>query len=285
MAAFEIATASANDVRLIMSWANDEGWNPANTDSIAFHAMDPCAFLMGHLAGEPVACISVARYGTGFGFLGCYIARPQVRGKGYGIQLWRAGVARLTGDNPGRNVGLDGVVAQQANYAKSGFRLAWHNVRHEGAPPSIKPPAGVTLVDARSLPFDKLAAYDRRFFPAARDSFLAPWISAPERAAMAAVKDGAIVGFGVIRVAITASRIGPLYGASPEIAAALVSALGEAMPGRPVAIDVPDINKRGVTLAVAMGLTPAFATARMYTGPDPEIDYTGFYGVTSLELG
>src|SRR5260221_3780415 len=40
MAAFEIATASTNDVRLIMSWANDEGWNPANTDSIAFHAMD-----------------------------------------------------------------------------------------------------------------------------------------------------------------------------------------------------------------------------------------------------
>jgi hypothetical protein len=285
MAAFEIATASANDVRLIMSWANDEGWNPANTDSMAFHAMDPCAFLMGRLDGAPVACISVVRYGADFGFLGCYIARPQVRGKGYGIQLWRAGMARLTGDSPGRNVGLDGVVTQQGNYAKSGFRLAWNNVRHEGAPPSIKPPAGVTLVDARSLPFDKLAAYDRRFFPEARDSFLAPWITAPERAALAAVNDGAIMGLGVIRAAVTASRIGPLYGASPEIAAALVGALAGAMPGRPVAIDVPEINERAVTLAIGMGLKPAFATARMYTGPNPEIDYAGFYGVTSLELG
>ena len=281
MAGFEIATASADDVRLIMSWAKDEGWNPANTDWIAFHAMDPGAFLMGRLAGEPVACISVVRYGTSFGFLGCYIARPQVRGKGYGIQLWRAGMARVAD----RNVGLDGVVAQQDNYRKSGFGLAWNNVRHEGAAPSAKPPAGVALVDARSLPFDRLAAYDRRFFPEARDSFLAPWITAPERAAMAAVKDGDIVGFGVIRAAVTASRIGPLYGASPEIAVALASALGAAMPGKPVAIDVPEINQKAVTLALGMGLKPAFATARMYTRADPVIDYAGFYGVTSLELG
>jgi Acetyltransferase (GNAT) domain/Acetyltransferase (GNAT) family len=285
MAGFEIATASADDVRLIMSWANDEGWNPANTDSIAFHAMDPCGFLVGRLDGEPVACISVVRYGAGFGFLGCYIARPRVRGQGYGLQLWRAGMARLTGGNAGRNVGLDGVVAQQANYARSGFRLAWNNVRHEGAPASATSPPGVALVDACRLPFDKLAAYDRRFFPAARDSFLAPWITAPERAALAAVKDGAIVGFGVIRAAVTASRIGPLYGASPEIAAALVNALAAAMPAGPVAIDIPEINKQAVALAVAMGLKPAFATARMYTGPTPEIDYAGFYGVTSFELG
>jgi len=88
--AFEIATASADDVVRVMEWANDEGWNPANTDRFAFHAMDPGAFLMGRLDGEPVVCISVVRYGAGFGFLGCYIARPAVRGKGYGIQIWNA---------------------------------------------------------------------------------------------------------------------------------------------------------------------------------------------------
>ncbi len=129
----------------------------------------PAAFLIGRLDGEPQACISVVKYGAGFGFLGFYIARPAVRGKGYGIQVWRAGMARLQG----RNVGLDGVVAQQGNYKKSGFRLAWNNIRHEGAPPSPKPPAGVTCVDARSIGFGRLAAYDRRFFPEARDSFLA----------------------------------------------------------------------------------------------------------------
>ena len=278
---FEIATASADDVLRIMGWAKDEGWNPANTDWMAFHAVDPGAFLIGRLDGEPVVSISVTRYGPGLGFLGCYIARPVVRGKGYGIQIWNAGMKRLEG----RNVGLDGVPAQQANYKKSGYRLSWNNARHEGvlsATPSV--PAEVSLVDARSIPFHKLAAYDRRFFPEARDSFLAPWITAPERTALVALKDGEIAGFGVIRAAVTGARIGPLYAASPEIAAALIGKLAAAMPGQ-VAVDVPYFNLPAKRLAEQLGLQPAFETARMYTGPDPAFDRAGLFGVTSFELG
>jgi hypothetical protein len=278
---FEIATASADDVRRIMDWAKDEGWNPANTDWVAFHAVDPGAFLFGRLDGEPVVSISVARYGASFGFLGCYIARPVVRGKGYGIRIWNAGMKRLEG----RNVGLDGVPAQQANYRKSGYRLSWNNARHEGvlsATPSVL--AGVSFVDARGIPFDKLAAYDRRFFPEPRDSFLAPWITAPERTALVALKDGEIAGFGVIRAAVTGARIGPLYAASPKIAAALIGKLAAAMPGQ-VAVDVPYFNEPAKRLAEQLGLKPAFETARMYTGPDPAFDRAGLFGVTSFELG
>lgn len=281
MATFEIETASADDVRRIMAWAGDEGWNPANTDALAFHVSDPGGFLIGRLGRESVACISVVRYGAGFGFLGCYIARPIVRGKGYGIQIWRAGMERLSG----RNVGLDGVVAQQGNYAKSGFRLAWNNIRHEGVPPAVAPPAGVTLVDPRSLPFDRLAAYDRRFFPEARDAFLAAWIALPERRSLVAVKDGNIVGFAVLRSSAAAARIGPLYGDTPEIAASLVSALAAFQQGKPVAVDIVEINKAAPRLAAQLGLKPSFEVARMYTGDNPAVDYAGWYGVTSLELG
>jgi hypothetical protein len=280
MADLEIATASADDVARIMDWAKDEGWNPANTDRFAFHAMDPGAFLMGRQDGEPVVCISVVRYGAGFGFLGCYIARPSVRGKGYGMRIWDAGMKRLAG----RNVGLDGVPAQQANYRKSGFRLAWNNARHEGVPAVAPTPAGVTFVDARSVPFDRLTAYDRRFFPEARDSFLAPWITVAERVALVALKDGEVAGFGVVRAAVTASRIGPLYASSPGIAAALIGRLAAAMPG-PIAVDIPDFNGPGMQLAEQLGLKPAFETARMYTGPDPAIDRSGLFGVASFELG
>ena len=279
--AFEIVTASADDVLRIMDWAKDEGWNPANTDWVAFHAVDPGAFLIGRLDGEPVVSISVTRYGAGLGFLGCYIARPVVRGKGYGIQIWNAGMKRLEG----RNVGLDGVPAQQANYKKSGYRLSWNNARHEGVLSATPPvPVGVSLVDARSLPFDRLAAYDRRFFPEVRDSCLAPWSTAPERASLVALKDGEIAGFGVIRAAVTGARIGPLYAASPEIAAALIGKLAAAMPGQ-VAVDVPYFNEPAKRLAEQLGLQAAFETARMYTGPDPAFDRAGLFGVPSYELG
>lgn len=278
---FEIAVGSADDVQRMAQWADAEGWNPGKTDAHAFFAADPGGFLIGRLDGEPQACISVVKYGQGFGFLGFYIARPAIRGKGYGIQIWRAGMARLAG----RNVGLDGVVAQQGNYKKSGFRLAWNNIRHEGPAPAIPAPAGATLVDARSLAFDKLATYDRTFFPEARDAFLASWISLPERAAMVALRDGELAGFAVMRNSVSSSRVGPLFAATPEIAGGLVSALAQKTGSAAVAIDVPDRNKAAVKLAEEMGLKPSFETARMYTGADPDVNYAGLFGVTSLELG
>ena len=281
MATFEIGVASADDVARMAEWAADEGWNPGNTDVLAFQAADPGAFLIGRLDGRPVACISVVRYGTEFGFLGFYIARTEIRGKGYGIKVWNAGMARLKG----RNVGLDGVVAQQHNYKKSGFSPAWNNIRHEGAPPAMPPPGGVTLVDARALSFDRLAAYDRRFFPESRDQFLAPWIALPERTGLVAIENGEVQGLGVIRACRAASRIGPLYAASSGIAAALVSGLATKAGATAVAIDIPDCNAPAVRLAEQMGLKPAFETARMYTGPAPAVAYAGLFGVTSLELG
>lgn len=278
---FEIAVASADDMQRMAGWAADEGWNPANTDSLAFVAADPGGFLMGRLDGEPVTAISVVKYGEALGFLGFYIARPAARGKGYGLRTWNAGMARLAG----RNVGLDGVVAQQHNYRKSGFRLAWNNVRQEGPAPDARPPAGVRLIDGRGVPFDRLAAYDRRFFPAARDAFLASWISLPERASMVAVRDGELVGLAVLRVARAAQRVGPLYAESPDVAAALVAALARKAGATTVAVDTPDINKSALALAERSGWKASFETARMYTGANPEADYAGLYGVTSFELG
>src|SRR5262249_21988221 len=129
------------------------------------------------------------------------------------------------------------------------------------------------------------AAYDRRFFPEPRDSFLAAWISLPERAAMVAVRDGALAGFAVMRTAAGPSRVGPLYAETPPIANTLIAALAGELQATAIAIDVPDVNRPAVRLAEQIGLRPAFETARMYTGRNPDVDIAGTYGVTSFELG
>ncbi|MFB7462124.1 GNAT family N-acetyltransferase [Streptomyces sp. NPDC056224] len=283
MTGFEITGASAADMEMIRGWADEEGWNPGDTDRFAFAVADPEGFLVGRLDGEPVACVSAVRYGAGFGFIGFYIARPAFRGQGYGIRLWHAAMERLEG----RLIGLDGVVEQQDNYRKSGFRPAWNNVRHEGVPQGAGEGAGagVEVVDAATLPFGQIAAYDRRFFPEARDAFLSAWTALPGRTALAAVRDGRIEGIGVIRPCSGASRIGPLYAATPGIAATLLRRLAEHAPGGLVSVDVPDANPGGVALFEGLGLVPTFEAARMYTGQAPELELAGIYGVTSLELG
>ncbi|MER6202703.1 GNAT family N-acetyltransferase [Streptomyces sp. NPDC001586] len=284
MTGFEITGASAADMELMRGWADEEGWNPGDSDRFAFAVADPEGFLLGRLDGEPVACISAVRYGAGFGFIGLYIARPAFRGRGYGIRLWDAGMERLEG----RLVGLDGVVAQQDNYRKSGFRHAWNNARYEGVPEGADDGdggAGITIVDAASLPFGLLAAYDRRFFPEPRPAFLSAWTGLPGRTALAAVRDGRIEGLGVIRPCSAAHRIGPLYAADPAVAAALLGRLAEHAPGGLVSVDVPDANPRATALLAGLGLVEVFETARMYTGPAPDLALTELFGVTSLELG
>ena len=118
-----------DEVALAIELAAAEGWNPGLNDADCFFAADADGFLVGELAGRGVGCISAVSYAGTFGFIGLYIVRPEFRGRGYGMRLWQAGMERLQG----HNVGLDGVVARQANYAKSGFRLAHRNVRYRGA--------------------------------------------------------------------------------------------------------------------------------------------------------
>ncbi|GAA4590129.1 RimJ/RimL family protein N-acetyltransferase [Actinoplanes octamycinicus] len=284
MGEFVVAPASIDDMGLLAEWATAEGWNPGTGDERIFFPVDPGAFLVGRLDGHPITSISVVRYGAGHGFLGFYLTVPDHRGRGYGLRTWQTGLDRLAG----RVIGLDGVVAQQDNYRKSGFQPAWTNLRFQGVPRLDPNTSGATLVDARGLSFADLAAYERRFVPADRDTFLALWISAPNHHALAALQDGALAGLAVRRPAAEGARIGPLYAATPEIAAQLLDALAHDEDDdrlSEIALDVPTINPAAVALAERAGLTPAFETARMYTTARPDIDVSGYYGVACLELG
>jgi ribosomal protein S18 acetylase RimI-like enzyme len=116
------------DLALALEWAAREGWNPGLHDAHCFYAADPQGFFVGEREGVPIGCVSAVRYGSGFGFLGLYIVKAEHRGQGFGLKLWRAALDHF-GD---RVTGLDGVVAQQENYRKSGFRLAFRNIRQQG---------------------------------------------------------------------------------------------------------------------------------------------------------
>ena len=271
-----------------VEWAAAEGWNPGLSDLGCFLAQAPGLFLGVETGGgveeggRLASVIAATRYGADFGFIGFYIARPEVRGQGLGMMVWQAAMARLSG----RLVGLDGVVAQQANYRKSGFSLAWNNIRFGGVP-AAPGPVGADVVEAASVPFAALAALDRSVFPAAREGFLRAWLSAPGHVALAVVRDGAVAGFGVIRPAREGHKIGPLVaedrGVAERLAAALIAQVVPA--GGSVFLDVAEPQRDAVALAEALGLTPVFETARMYTGPAPDLALPLLFGITSFELG
>ena len=270
---------TANEIGFAVDLAAAEGWNPGLRDAESFYAADPDGFLIGVLDGEPIACISAVSYEGTFGFIGLYIVAPPHRGKGYGIAIWKRAMERLAG----HNVGLDGVVAQQDNYRRSGFVLAYRNVRFEGRGGGDAPDG---LVDARAVPFDALCAYDRRAFPAARATFLRAWIDQPGAIALASVDGDSVRGYGVIRPCREGFKIGPLFADTPAIADALYRGLASRAPKEsPVFLDVPESNAAAVGLTARYGMRRVFETARMYTGAVPDVDVQRVFGVTTFELG
>jgi GNAT superfamily N-acetyltransferase len=268
----------ADEVALAIEWAAQEGWNPGCHDAACFQAADPRGFFVGELHGEPIGSISAVAYDEHFGFIGLYIVRPDCRGKGLGLRIWRHAMAYL-GE---RNIGLDGVVAQQANYRKSGFRLAHRNIRFRGVARGAESAATCSLSE---VPFNQLAEYDRQLFPAPRSNFLTAWIAQPDVVALAAIREGRIRGYGVLRKCRQGRKIGPLFADDELTGEELFTALLSRCPDEMVSIDVPENNAAAIAMAERHGMVSTFETARMYTNAPPAIPIARVFGITSFELG
>jgi GNAT superfamily N-acetyltransferase len=259
-----------------LEWAAAEGWNPGLHDAHCFY--DPQGFFLGESDGAPIGCVSAVRHGSGFGFLGLYIVKAEHRGQGFGVELWRAALEHL-GD---RMVGLDGVVAQQENYRKSGFRLAVRNIRQKGRGGGAPPPG---LTDLAAIPIEEVLRYDETAFPAQRTEFLKSWIGQPQAVGFGAVDGRRLRGYGVLRACREGFKIGPLFADDGETADRLFAGLLANAPAAPVFLDTPEANPDAIELAARYAMTPVFGTARMYKNGSPKMRLERCFGVTTFELG
>ena len=278
-----IRTMSLQDMAVAVEWAAREGWNPGLADAKCFHRADPEGFLVGEVDGSPASCISVVRYGSGFGFLGFYIVKPEFRGRGFGWKTWLAGLSHLGG----RNIGLDGVIDQQDNYRKSGFKLAHRNIRYRGTTAAVTQAGGGDLEIQRDAGRDNaLLEYDRQFFPDNRQQFIRGWCHETGHELAVAREANGVSGYGVIRPCREGYKIGPLFADSPRCAVALLHDLtGRVAAGKPFYLDVPEPNSAAMHLVDSLGMQSVFETARMYSVRDPDLPLDRLYGITSFELG
>jgi GNAT superfamily N-acetyltransferase len=280
MAGLSIRPMRPDEISIAIDWAAAEGWNPGRGDAACFATVDPEGFLIGEIAGEPAATISCVNYDPHFSFLGFYIVRKDLRGRGHGLQLWDAAIAHAGS----RVIGLDGVVAQQDNYRKSGFSFAYANVRYGGTVRSPGPRRN-DVIDLNGAPLAQIEASDATVFPAPRAAFLRSWVGAPGHVGRALIRDGALAGWGVIRPCRIGHKIGPLVADDRCAAQSVLSALLDDTRGGEVFLDVPAANPQAVALARDLGLAPVFETARMYTAPIPLLRLERVFGVTTFELG
>jgi GNAT superfamily N-acetyltransferase len=278
----EIRVMDEDGILTMLDWAAQEGWNPGEDDAPSYYAADPGGFLGCYLNNQLVSMVSAVQYGEAFGFLGFYICHPEFRRQGLGAVIWNAAMKRLEG----RTIGLDGVVEEQDNYAKSGFKLVHQNMRYSGLSDVTMPmDQRISIIGKGILP--SIIKYDRNYFPAERSAFLERWMEPmnPMRRGLYLVEEGIVRGYGVIRAARDGYRIGPMVAETPEGADLLFRALAGSAKGQMINIDLPLPNEQAVELAERYDLSPVFATARMYKGQDPNLPLDKIYSFASYELG
>jgi GNAT superfamily N-acetyltransferase len=279
MSNLQIRNLRPEEISIAVDWAAAEGWNPGLSDAACFALSDAQGFFVCEIDCKPVAIVSCVNYDDRFAFLGFYIVRAEFRGSGHGLRIWNAAIAHA---RP-RVIGLDGVVAQQDNYNKSGFQLAYANIRYGGI--VAAPPAPADIIALDEVPFGLVEADDATVFPAARSAFLRAWIRTSGHVGRALMRDGKLIAWGVIRPCRSGYKIGPLIADDRMAAEAIVQALLTSAGGGEVFLDIPAINRDAIALAESLGLKPVFETARMYTGPIAPLRIDRVFGVTSFELG
>lgn len=277
----KIITLAPQMMHIPISWAKAEGWNPGLEDALSFYAADNHGFSAGYVDDRPLACISLVNYSNLFAFLGFFIVDPEFRGMGYGRQIWNYALDRLNGIC----LGLDGVVAQQDFYRRSGFVLAHRNIRYHGI---SKRHSWDTrdIISPRDLHYHRLCDFDARHFGFHRSSFLQAWLLQKNAQARIILQDSRILAFGVIRKCFEGYKIGPLFAEDYDHAERIFQALTNSIPAdQSFYLDIPEPNIDAQRLVKAYAMNPVFETARMYKGSAPKLPLHRVFGITSFELG
>lgn len=274
-----IRNAKLEEMDFILDLAAKEGWNPGLSDGKVFYLTDPKGFFIGEVKGEKIGCISLVAYNELFGFLGFYIVKPKYRGMGLGIKLWNHAIAYAQQ----RSIGLDGVVEQQENYKKSGFKLYYQNTRFEGRGGGAR---SQKLIPLNDLPNEQILNYDSSVFGLNREKFLNLWLAMPQTFGFGFLEQGELRGYGFIRPCRNGYKIGPLFADHLEAAETIYQGLCASVKAdTPIFWDIPELNSKALSLARKNQWRSVFTTARMYRGKPPSQNLNCVYGVTTFELG
>lgn len=285
----QIRNMTRPEVDELVSWAAREGWNPGLHDADVFWATDPAAFIAAELDGEMIGGGAITAYNGEFGFMGFFIVRPAYRGQGFGHTLWHARRQRLLDRlQPGAMVGMDGVFDMQSYYAKGGFAFSHRNIRFRteiDEPPKTSKEGDQSIIPLASVPFDQLMDYDRYCFPASRSTFLKGWIAQPDARALGYMRNGELLGYGVVRRCGEGCKIGPLFANDTAVVDALYAPLAEFAVGGPLFLDAPENNPVAMAFVAQRQMVEVFGCARMYLGGFPDLAHERIFGVTTFELG
>ncbi|MBT6688131.1 MAG: GNAT family N-acetyltransferase [Bacteroidetes bacterium] len=271
-------------LKILVEWAENEGWNPGPLDADVYWSTDTNGFYGIYFSGALIAGGAIVSYNKEFGFMGLFIVKPEFRTYGIGRKLWHHRLNLLIDRlNNNASIGMDGVVEMQSFYEKGGFKIEFKDERYEKTGMKFNLDPNVFVIKDRD--FHEISKYDKQCFGFLRPKFLKPWINLPGNITFKYVEGNKLRGFIIARKVSNGFKIGPLFSDNKKVAEELYKACLNSAIGKPVYIDIPMINQEAVQIVKRFNAKYIFECARMYYGQPPQINIHKVYGITSFELG
>lgn len=271
-------------VKKLVNWAEKEGWNPGPNDAEVYYKTDPDGFYGYFHNGTLTGVGSIVSYNKEFGFMGFFIVKPEYRSQGIGRKLWYLLCdtlhSRLKKD---ASIGMDGVIAMQPFYRKSGFEILFRDERYEKTGTEFKPNKNISSILNEDV--ESILAYDKKCFGFSRPQFLKPWLKMQGNRTFKYVENRKLKGFAIVRKADKGYKVCPLFADNEIIAEELYKACLNSVIGQPLYLDIPVINDGAVKIIKKYNADYVFECARMYYGKPPDIEMDKVFGITTFELG
>jgi GNAT superfamily N-acetyltransferase len=294
------STSNEEELKEVMSWAADEGWNVGKNDAQAYYKAFPTGCKLLLKDNIPIGAIFVADFSAEFTFIGLFVVKKEYRGMGYGKELWNEAMRHIESGNGG----LYAVPMQIERYMASGFNSVCKIQRWSTIAPSFSGSSSIKKSNNEEnekesiLPLSKaniksICNYDATMFPS-RYSLLKAMIKMQDTFGFVIRKSNTISGYGLIRRCQTGFRIGPLYASDFGFAKELTIKLMEKIAGsqEPIIFDTPPPSQNHF-----IGLFADFFNLQRNTEDDTEEMFKGkapkeideaikeTYAICSLELG
>ena len=163
---FTIGSMRGAEVATLDAWAATEGWNPGLADLGIAWRTDPEAFIALRENDRLAGGGTILSYEGRYGFMGLFIVRADLRGRGLGAALWHHRLERLKARlEPGAAIGMDGVFELVPFYERGGFVHLYRDLRFDGIAAGTRDPSAASVA---AVGFDAVERYDRLHVPAPR---------------------------------------------------------------------------------------------------------------------
>eukprot|EP00347_Sterkiella_histriomuscorum_P005388 403356804 len=260
---FAIRVIRPEELDLMEQMEKDAHWGELKGEDRYFYESNPESFYCYELDGRVIGFLCGYAYSNQFGFLGNFIVDPNLRNIGCGKQLQLHVRSQM---REVQQIGADGVLEMIPLYKKWGGFISHQVFAHLHDVQQDTPIADEeTIFDLSQVEKQQVIDYDTQIFGVDRQKVLNIMFKVPEIQTKVYIKDGCIVGFGMIRKTMSDDwHLGPLSADNQEVAQQLFQALCNGKKGDKVIVVTEEKSHNGMELVKKFEMKQFFEATRIY---------------------